>query len=101
MARNTRDITVNWMGFPVLLKNVKTKFFLGQECVDIDPSLVEGRVYRFLLSLPVDKVGKNKVWSTKEAYFVRHHKLMTKDEFAPFLTQIGVRVDEELGDREI
>jgi hypothetical protein len=87
-----KDMTVHWMGFPVELKNVKTKFILNEECV-LTPELVESKLYRFLL--------QNKIWSTKEAHFVRMYKQMTKQDFAIFLGQVGAKVDEEMGDREI
>lgn len=87
-----KDMTVHWIGFPVELKNIKTRIILNEECV-LTPELVESKLYRFLL--------QNKVWSTKEAHFVRMYKLMTKQDFATFLGQVGAKIDEEMKERTI
>jgi hypothetical protein len=75
-----KEITVGWIGFPVKLQNVKMRMILGEECIDINHSLVEGRIYRYLLG--------RKAWSKKEAHFVRHYKLMSEDQFEVFLKQL-------------
>jgi hypothetical protein len=75
------------MGFPVVVQNVPVRIILNEECVDMDPSIIEGRIYRKLL--------QRKIWSIQEARFIRHFKQMSEDQFKIFLEEIQTVIDSD------